>query len=180
VISGCSGGGKSSLISELSNHGYSTIPEVGREIVKEQLELNSDITPWQNPKRFCEKLIGKSVLSYHLAEKITTAKDQVIFFDRCFLEGISYYHSLKTENATKYDHFLQELRYYSKIFMTPPWKEIYCQDEERKHSFEEAVEEYERLLKTYPQYGYQVIEIPKVSVRERFQFVISIINGMDN
>ena len=148
--------------------------------MKEQLKLNSDITPWKNPKLFCEKLIERSVLAYHQAQKIITAKDQTIFFDRCFLEGISYYQTLIIEDSNKYDHILQELRYYPTILMTPPWKEIYCQDDERKHSFEEAVVEYERLLKAYPQYGYQILEIPKVSVKERFQFVVSMINGVNN
>ena len=176
VISGCSGGGKSTLLSELGNNGYTIIPEVGRELVKEQLEIKSDITPWKNPQLFCEKLIEKSVIAYQHAKKITTAKDQIIFFDRCFLEGVSYYQTLKIEDANKYDNLIHELRYYPIILMTPPWKEIYCQDDERKHFFEEAVIEYERLIKSYPQYMYQVLEIPKVSVKERFQFVMSVIN----
>ena len=87
-----------------------------------------------------------------------------------------YYPTLKIEDANKYDNVIHELRYYPIILMTPPWKEIYCQDDERKHSFEEAVIEYERLVNSYPQYGYQVLEIPKVSVKERFQFVMSVIN----
>jgi len=176
VISGCSGGGKSTLLAELEANGYSIIPEVGRMLVKEQLELKSDVTPWQNPILFCEKLIERSVLAFHQAKKMTTVKEQVIFFDRCFLEGVSYYQTLKVDDANKYDHFIYELIYYPIILMTPPWKEIHHQDDERKHSFEEAVIEYERLLKAYPQYGYQVLEIPKANVKERFQFVISVIN----
>jgi predicted ATPase len=172
VISGCSGGGKSTLLSELSNNGYSVVPEVGREIVKEQFEMNGNITPWQNPIKFCEMIIERSVAVYYQAIE-TTNSNQEIFFDRCFLEGVSYYQTLKIENSTKYDHLIHELRYYPIIFMTPPWEEIYCQDDERKHPFADAVEEYERLLKSYPRYGYQILEIPKVSVKERLKFVIA-------
>ena len=175
VISGCSGGGKSTLLSELGNNDYSIIPEVGRVLVKEQLEIKSDITPWKNPKLFCEKLIEKSVIAYQHAKKITTAKDQIIFFNRCFLEGVSYYQTLKIEDSNKYDNFIHELKYYPIILMTPPWQEIYCQDDERKHSFEYAVAEYARLLKFYGRYGYQIIEIPKLNVKKRFQFVRSMI-----
>jgi predicted ATPase len=177
VISGCSSGGKSTLLSELENHGYSIIPEAGRILVKEQLEIKSEITPWQNPKLFCEKLIERSVIAYNHAKEIPSAKGQVIFFDRCILEGIIYYQNLKIENSTKYDNLVHKLRYDPIILMTPPWKEIYCQDEERKHSYEEAVEEYEQLLKSYPKYGYQILEIPKMSIKKRFQFVTSIINS---
>ena len=37
VISGCSGGGKSTLLTELGRRGYMTVEEPGRRIVKEEL-----------------------------------------------------------------------------------------------------------------------------------------------
>ena len=37
VVSGCSGGGKSTLLAELALRGYAVFPEPGRQIVKEQL-----------------------------------------------------------------------------------------------------------------------------------------------
>ncbi len=65
VISGCSGGGKSTLLDELHQQGYSVIPEVGREIVKEQLKAKSPITPWENSKLFCEMLIDRSIAAWY-------------------------------------------------------------------------------------------------------------------
>ena len=47
VISGCSGGGKSSILAELGRRGYHVIPEAGRQIVREQLFIGSDGLPWQ-------------------------------------------------------------------------------------------------------------------------------------
>ena len=61
------------------------------------------------------------------------------------------------------------------IFMTPPWKEIFCQDEERQHTYEDAVTEYERNLKFYSQCGYHIVELPKISVKERAEFILSIL-----
>jgi predicted ATPase len=173
IISGCSGGGKSTLLSELSNEGYSVVPEVGRELIKEQLAANGSIIPWQQPQAFCEMLITRSIAAFHKAKTITNVRDQLIFFDRSFLEGVSYYQSLEIKNSNKYDHYVDELRYYPTIFMAPPWKEIFRQDEERKHSFESAVEEYERLLKFYPKYGYRIVEFPKASLTDRVHFIIS-------
>lgn len=170
VISGCSGGGKSTLISELSNQGYTVVSEVGREIVKEQLAIKGDLTPWQNPQAFCDIMIDRSIAAYHQAKIMTTAMNQVVFFDRSFLEAVSYYQTL---NINKYSHFVEELRYYPTIFMAPPWKEIFHQDDERKHAFEDGVIEYERLLKFYPQHGYRIVELPKTSVKERVEFILS-------
>ena len=173
VISGCSGGGKSTLISELSNHGYTVINEVGRKLVKEQLAAKTEITPWQNPKAFCELLIEESVTAFQSAAKIKNAKNNIIFFDRCFLEGICYYQTLKINDANKYNNIIDEFRYYHTIFMTPPWPEIFCQDEERQHNFNDALDEYQRLVEGYPKFGYKIIEIPKINVTDRVKFIFS-------
>ena len=172
VISGCSSGGKSTLLTELKNIGYTTVSEVGRELVKEQLAAGSDVTPWQKPIEFCELLIERSIAAYKLAREMTDVMDQTIFLDRSFLENVSYFQTLK---INRYDHFIDELRYYPTIFMTPPWEEIFCQDPERTHTFEDAVTEYERLLRAYPQYGYRTVELPKASVKERAEFILSIL-----
>lgn len=173
VISGCSGGGKSTLLDELSSKGYLVVPEVGREIVKEQLETGGCITPWQNPKLFCELLIEKSISAYQKALEATVLNSQIIFFDRSFLDGLSYYATLNANDVAKYDSFITKLRFYPVVLMTPPWKEIFRQDDERKHSFEDAVKEYDRLIDFYPRCGYQIIELPKVSVSERLEFILS-------
>lgn len=105
VISGCSGGGKSTLLAELKKHGYTIMQEVGRELVKEQILLQSDNLPWKEPIRFCELLIEKSTERYYAATRIKSVKDGVIFFDRCVLEGISYLQKL---NIQQYDHIINK------------------------------------------------------------------------
>ena len=173
VISGCSSGGKSTLLSELSSQGYTIVEEEGRKLVKQQLAANSGITPWEQPQLFCKLLIDKSIEAYHQAEKIRIAKNKIIFFDRSFLEGISYFQTLEIHD---YDHIVNELRYYPTIFMTPPWEEIFSQDEERKNTFEDAINEYNRLMIVYPKYGYQISVIPKITVKDRIDFLLSSIS----
>lgn len=119
VISGCSGGGKSTLLAELKHQGYAVVEEVGRTIVKEYGDMD--------PQVLCEMIIEKSITAYHQAEQMRDVKEGMIFFDRSFLEGISYFQSVKIH---KYDHFINELRYYPVMFITPPWKEIFIQDAE--------------------------------------------------
>lgn len=120
-------------------------------------------------------IIAKSIEAFYQVKEMKNVKEEIIFFDRSFLEGISYYQTLNIPGSNKYDHIINELRYYSTIFMMPPWKEIFSQDAERKHSFEDAVEEYERLLESYPKYGYRLIELPKINVTERVKFILSTI-----
>ena len=46
VISGCSGGGKSTLIAELSRRGFAVVSEPGRRIVAEELAGDGKSLPW--------------------------------------------------------------------------------------------------------------------------------------
>lgn len=173
VISGCSGGGKSTLIEALQSRGFHVIPEMGRELVKEALASNSEALPWKNTHLFCERLIEASVLAYEKAQQLVLTSGAFIFFDRSFLEGISYLHHLGVKEASKYEDLIQKYRFASQVFMTPPWQEIYRQDEERQHGYAEAVAEYTRLTTFYPQCGYELVMVPKVTVDERVNFILT-------
>jgi predicted ATPase len=52
VISGCSGGGKSTLLSELARRGYPVVEEPGRRIVQDELAGNGAALPWVDPVAF--------------------------------------------------------------------------------------------------------------------------------
>jgi predicted ATPase len=45
VISGCSGGGKSTLLAELGRRGHSTVEEPGRRIVAQELQQGGKSSP---------------------------------------------------------------------------------------------------------------------------------------
>jgi predicted ATPase len=57
------------------------------------------------------------------------------------------------------------------VFLLPPWKEIYKQDNERYESFEEAEKIYHCLLEGYKKYRYEVIEIPFGTLASRMEFI---------
>lgn len=63
-------------------------------------------------------------------------------------------------------------RYHRRVFLTPPWPEIYVVDPERRHGFEEAVAEYDRLTVAYRSLGYETTILPQVSVAERADLVL--------
>jgi predicted ATPase len=74
--------------------------------------------------------------------------------------------SCHVENATKL------FRYAHRIFVTPPWPEIFENDQERKQDFREAVATFEAVAGACREAGYEVIEVPKVSVPERVEFIL--------
>lgn len=63
-------------------------------------------------------------------------------------------------------------RYNSKVYIAPPWDEIYANDEERKQSLSEAIDTYRVMEMVYSDLGYEVVEISKTSVIERTNFIV--------
>ena len=68
-------------------------------------------------------------------------------------------------------------RYHCRIFMTPPWPEIYRTDAERRHAFEDSLSEYYRLQEEIPKLGYEVVELPKIPVSARADFVLAALSS---
>ena len=68
VISGCSGGGKSTLLSELGRRGYGTVEEPGRRIVREEMLGEGSALPWTDATAFArrseERRVGKECTSW--------------------------------------------------------------------------------------------------------------------
>ena len=52
------------------------------------------------------------------------------------------------------------------VFM-PPWPEIYVQDDERRHSFEKAQADHDRLRLDYRRLGFELLTPPRGTVGER-------------
>ena len=61
VISGCSGGGKSALLSELGRRGHGVVEEPGRRILAEELEDTGGALPWVNLAAFAQRAIAISL-----------------------------------------------------------------------------------------------------------------------
>ena len=67
---------------------------------------------------------------------------------------------------------LNTYRFSKEVFIAPPWKEIYCNDNERDQSYEESVTIYKRLYKWYELNGYTLLSIPKLTIENRVQYVL--------
>lgn len=167
VLSGCSGGGKSTLLAELAGRGYAVVDEPGRRIVREELDRGGQALPWADAEAFLRRAVVKALEDRRQAE----AQAGWVFFDRGLIDAISGLEDMTGEPALA--EFGQAHRYNRTVFLTPPWPEIYETDAERKHGFEQAVTEYGRLVRDYARLGYQTVEVPKRPVGERADFVLA-------
>ena len=167
VITGCSGGGKSTVLAELAGRGYATVEEPGRRIVKEELASGGQALPWiDGGLAFVRRAVEMSLSDRAAAEHL----EGWVFFDRGLIDAASGVTHLAGEPALS--TLGQAHRYNRCVFMTPPWPEIYVTDPERRHSLADAEPEYHRLLGEYPALGYQPIILPKVSVAERCDLIL--------
>lgn len=168
VISGCSGGGKSTLIDALAARGFGISQEPGRQIVREELDTGGDALPWVDPVAFSEKCAEFSVNRYTAAREAGT----VVFFDRSLIDAVSALIYQQPDIAETHLLRLQQCRYANTVFIVPPWPEIFQNDSERRHCFADAVAEYDRLLVTYRMAGYSVLFLPKSTIADRIDFVL--------
>lgn len=172
IISGCSGGGKSTLLAELRRRGYAVIEEPGRRIVQEQTRTGGQALPWLDMPAFLRQVIDLALDDHANAPRDNS---QWVFFDRGLIDAAAAFQALT--GAPILDVIGQSHRYHSRIFLAPPWPEIYVQDEERRHSMDEARAEFERLQGCYPALGYAVSLLPKVGVAQRADFVLDTLAG---
>jgi predicted ATPase len=80
-------------------------------------------------------------------------------------------HYIGDSYPATFDHACREHKY-SKIFLLPPWEEIYISDDARYENFEQAKLIYSHLVETYQNYGYELIEVPKDTMNNRILFIL--------
>ena len=168
MISGCSGGGKSTLLAALTTRGYGVVEEPGRQVVKAQLAIGGDGLPWANVERFIALCVELAVEKWDEAQR----RGGVSFFDRGIVDAVSGLQHLKLPMPPAFATALETRRYHERMFMAPPWPEIFANDDERRHSFANAVAEFERLVEAYGRLGYDVVMLPKIAVEARAAFVL--------
>lgn len=166
VVSGCSGGGKSALLATMARRGYATMPEPGREVVRQQLASGGDGLPWRNLERFAALCVARAAHAYD-----TAPGDGWVLFDRSIVDAISALAQRGLAVPPPLRRALQQHRYAATVFMTPPWPELFATDAERRHSFADAVAEYGWLLRSYPAHGYTPVEVPRLAIEERADFL---------
>lgn len=172
IISGCSGGGKSTLLTELQRRKYRVVEEPGRRIVKEELVSGGQALPWLDMAAFLRRVIDAALADYAHAPR---NKAQWVFFDRSLVDAAAALQELTGDNAL--NRLGRDYRYHWRVFLAPPWPEIYVHDPERRHDMSTALAEFERLRRVYPAWGYTVSLLPKAGVVERADFVLKTLSA---
>lgn len=168
VITGGPGTGKSSIIHELEKNGEKCLHEISRQVTLEAKREGIDQLFLEKPLLFSEKLLEGRLQQYIEASKLEA---DPIFIDRGLPDVVAYMDYFETDYPNIFNDTCENNRY-DKVFILPQWKEIYKNDNERYENFEEALKISSYLYATYKRYGYHPIEVPKLSIEDRTQFIL--------
>lgn len=174
IITGGPGMGKTSVIEQLSDIGYHSVEETGRNIILKELKTDGNRLPWLDKEGFATAMFQQSLKDFQNVSE----KCGLTFFDRGIPDVIGYLKLCNISIPETMWQAVKEKRYYPKVFITPPWKSIYINDAERKQTFEEAVATYHIMKEIYFSLGYELVELPKTTVLKRVNFIIEYLSAV--
>ncbi|WP_019171531.1 AAA family ATPase [Pseudaminobacter salicylatoxidans] len=171
VLTGGPGSGKTTLIETLAAAGHATAPEAGRGIIRQHMAVDGPALPWNDPALFAELMLAWEMRSHEAARAGTGP----VFFDRGVPDVIGYLCLTDLPVPLHARKAAEHFRYNRKVFILPPWPEIFAQDAERRQDLDEAHRTYQAMVETYRACGYDLVEVPRLTVPERLRFVLDAI-----
>lgn len=169
LLIGGPGSGKTSIINALTEKGYVCYPEISRQVTLEAQKTGIDQLFLKEPLLFSELLLKGRIDQFNNAVKEDTT---YVFIDRGIPDVLAYMHYIGDAYPAFFDDACKNHRY-TKIFILPPWEDIYVSDNERYENFEQAKLIHNHLVETYESYGYQLTEVPKANLDTRITFILN-------
>lgn len=172
VITGDPGSGKTTLIDALAGQGIPHMPEAGRSIIQDQVNIGGDALPWGDRQAFAELMLAWELRSYREALNASGP----IIFDRGIPDVIGNLRLSGLPVPAAARRAAEQRRYAQKVFIAPPWPAIFQQDAERKQTFAEAEATYHMMIDVYSSLGYELVSLPLAPVPDRATFVRELID----
>ena len=165
LITGCSGGGKTTLVKALDAMGHATVPEPGMRVVAAETAGDGDALPWVDMRSFAQRCLSLAQADFRNAPQIP----HPVFFDRGVVDAAV---ALDHSGGPSFRDTLGKGRAYaSTVFVAPPWSEIFESAAFRRHDFDSAVREYDRITRVLTELGYAQVELPRAPIAERIDFI---------
>jgi predicted ATPase len=167
VITGGPGAGKTSLIDALAAQGFRHMPEAGRAIIQDQVDIGGSALPWHDRAAFAALMLAWEMRSYREAAHLPGP----VLFDRGIPDVIGYLRLCRLPVPAALLRATTLRRYARRVFIAPPWPAIFQQDAERRQTLAEAEATYQAMVDAYSALGYELVPLPLAPVADRLRFV---------
>ncbi len=157
--------GKTTLIGHLQAMGERVVEETARAVIREQVEAGGEAVPWLDNNAFVARCAERDIGIFDAL----AGETRRVFFDRGII------HSYGANGALPSPRILEAVRtrrYNPRVFIFPPWREIYATDSERRQDWQVAEATFGIIRARLPTLGYEPIVVPKASVEVRAAFVL--------
>lgn len=168
LFTGGPGSGKSTVLDILKDMGYPTVAETARKIIRNQVKTQGDAVPWNNTVRYSNLMLLHSILDFEEFAHVAGP----CFFDRGIIDVLGYARVIDIPITREMKEAACKYRYNKSIYFFPFWKEIYCNDKERKQDSKEAEKTGEVLTQVYEAFGYRIIDVPFLVPQKRAEWIL--------
>ena len=143
VLTGSPGSGKTTLLQALQSEYITCFEEVFRLLFLQAKDRGVDSPFRDEPQALSEEIIKGRVADFN-----ASAASKIHLYDRGIHDAIAYLYVIQVEVPK---HFIEIGQYhiYDKVFILPPWEEIFANDQERIENFDEAEAIHNELIRTY-------------------------------
>jgi predicted ATPase len=165
IITGAPGSGKTSILHELRDRGYSVVNEAATELISSQQSQGND-QPWNDPL-FTEKIV--ELQRAHQVRPVPSGV-RVQMYDRspvCTLALARYLgHHVPARLADEIARIIRERVYEHRAFIIRPIG--FCEPTAaRRISYKDSLEFERYHEEAYARLGFDLVEIPPGEVQER-------------
>ncbi|WP_067604621.1 AAA family ATPase [Nocardiopsis listeri] len=167
VVTGGPGSGKTTLIDHLAGLGHGRTVEAGRAIIRDQRAIGGAGLSWRDEDLFVELMLSWDMRSHREAAD----REGLVFCDRGVPDMVGYFLQRGRRVPEHVREAARLFRYHHRVFLAPPWPEIYAGDTERHQSPEEAERTFTAMREGYPSCGHETVLLPRASVIDRARFV---------
>ncbi|PZQ58147.1 MAG: ATPase [Phenylobacterium zucineum] len=170
VLTGGPGVGKTTLVHHLRATGERVVEESARAVIRDAVQSGGQATPWQDNAAFVAECVRRDIAAFgELA-----GETRCVFFDRGIIDS---YGANGEPPSPALIEAVRGRRYNPRVFLLPPWPEIYATDAERRQDWAEAERTFDRIREQLPSLGYTPVIVPKASVADRAAFVLAQARG---
>jgi predicted ATPase len=159
VLTGGPGAGKTTLLRRLEGLGELVVEESARAVIREDPAARGG-------EAFFRRIAERDMAAFDRLARET----RHVFFDRglmdCYgADGVPPWPELEVA--------LKVRRYNERVFVFPPWREIYSTDAERIQHFAHAERVFEFIMRQLPALDYTPVIVPVGPVEARARFVLA-------